>query len=331
MEQMTGTHGGMPASCFREALLIVTDSPDFWAMMAQHDVLDRHGPAPEELVRYVGMVNTALNVDAVPAAAAAPADFLRDMQTAMAQIPAAILDMLDGALLGVYFSTGLGSSAITDVIVNHHGEILGSVVMLDLDAFMDRTANAWATWKENTPFSSSERLRLEVEIADGADNTRANAMQFLLLHEFGHVLTAGKQFLPIWWLPPDAMKQTADYDFLRLGWQIDADKRIVPKRAEDFKERTGIFYYDTKGLGDDAMLSAYRALQDTTFPSLYASTNAFDDFAETFATYVHSVMLGKPARVRIVSDDAVHLEREPFWASPRSKPKRAFMQALLAA
>ena len=57
--------------------MIVTDSPDFWAMLAQHDVLDRHGPAPEELVRYVGMVNTALNVDAVPVAAAAPADFLR--------------------------------------------------------------------------------------------------------------------------------------------------------------------------------------------------------------------------------------------------------------
>ncbi|WP_332878875.1 hypothetical protein [Massilia sp. S19_KUP03_FR1] len=300
-------------------------------MMAQIDIIDRHGPAPAELVRYVGMVNTALQVEAIPGAAEAPPDFLRDMQTAMAHIPSSVLAMLDGALLGVYFSTGLGSSAITDVIVNHDGQILGSVVMLDLDAFMDRTANAWATWKENTPFSSSSQLRLEVEIADGADNTRANAMQFLLLHEFGHVLTAGKQFLPIWWLPPEAMKQTGDYDFLRLGWQIDADKRIVPKLEEDFAERSGIFYYATQGLDDAAMLSAYRALQDTSFPSLYASTNAFDDFAETFATYVHSVMLGKPARVRIVSDDSVYLERESFWSSPRSGPKRAFMQALLAA
>jgi hypothetical protein len=320
-----------PGVILREAVVIVTDSPDFWSMMAQRDVMDRHGPAPEELVRYVGMVNQALSVDAVPVAAAAPADFLRDMQTAMSQMPASILKMLDGPLLGVFFSTGLGSSAITDVIVNIDGQILGSVVMLDLDAFMDRTANAWATWKENTPFSSSARLRLEVEIADGQDNTRANAMQFLLLHEFGHVLTAGKQFLPVWWLPADAMKQTVDYDFLRLGWQIDADKRIVPKQEEDFAERTGIFYYDTKGLDDAAMLSAYRALQGTSFPSLYASTNAFDDFAETFATYVHSVMLGKPARVRIVSDDAVHLERDSFWASPRSEPKRAFMEELLAA
>ena len=41
-------------------------------------------------------------------------------------------------------------------------------------------------------------------------------------------------------------------------------------------------------------------------------------------------LLGKPARVRIVSDDAVHLERESFWESPRSGPKRAFMQELLA-
>lgn len=311
--------------------MIVTNSPDFWAMLAQHDVIDRHGAAPAELVDYVRMVNQALSVDAVPVAADAPADFLHDMQTAMRQIPAPILQKLDGALLGVFFSTGLGSSAITDVIVNHDGQILGSVVMLDLDAFRDRTANDWATWKENTPFSACSRLRLEVKIAEGEDNTRANAMQFLLLHEFGHVLTAGKQFLPIWWLPPDAMKETGDYDFLRLGWQINGEKRIVPKAEEDFAERTGIFYYDTKGLDDAAMLSAYSALQGTTFPSLYASTNAFDDFAETFATYVHSVMLGKPARVRIVSDDAVHLERDNFWASPRSADKRAFMQELLAA
>lgn len=314
-----------------EVILIVTDSPAFWATMAQRDVLDRHGPAPEELVRYVGMVNQALQVDAIPVAADAPADFLHDMQTAMAQMPASILRMLDGPLLGVFFSRGLGSSAITDVIVNHDGHILGSVVMLDINAFRDRTANAWATWKENTPFSSSARLRLEVEIADGQDNTRANAMQFLLLHEFGHVLTAGKRFLPIWWLPPEHMKQTADYDFLRLGWQINDDKRIVPRLEEDFAERTGIFYYDTKGLDDAAMLSAYRALQETSFPSLYASTNAFDDFAETFATYVHSVMLGKPARVRIVCDEGVHLERDSFWESPRSAPKRQFMQELLAA
>jgi len=299
--------------------------------MARHDVIDRHGAAPAELVHYVGMVNQALNVGAMPVAAEASADFLQDMQTAMRQIPATILQKLDGALLGVFFSTGLGSSAITDVIVNHDGQILGSVVMLDLDAFTDRTANEWATWKENTPFSSSEHLRLEVEIADGQDNTRANAMQFLLLHEFGHVLTAGQQFLPIWWLPPEAMKQTSDYDFLRLGWQINDDKRIVPKAEEDFAERTGVFYYDTQGLDDSAMLSAYRALQHTSFPSLYAATNAFDDFAETFATYVHSVMLGKPARVRIVSDDAVHLERYNFWASPRAAPKRQFMQQLLAA
>jgi hypothetical protein len=311
--------------------LIVTDFPEFWTNMKRLDVLDRHGPAHEELVRYVGMVNKAYDVDAIPVSAEAPDDFLRDMQTALSQMPEPILEMLDGPLLGVFFGKGLGSSAVTDVVVNHDGHILGSVVMLDLDAFLNRTANTWATWKENMPFSGCNRLRLEVEIADEQDNTRANAMQFLLLHEFGHVLTAGRQFLPIWWLPPEAMKQTADYDFLRLGWQIDEEKRIVPNPREDFSERALISYYDSKGLDDDALISAYRALQETSFSSLYASTNAFDDFAETFATFVHSVMMGKPTRLRIVSDNGVLLERDAFWSSPRSAPKRQFIQSLLDA
>lgn len=260
-----------------------------------------------------------------------PADLLDDLRSAINEVPTLINAQLQDVLLGVYFARAVGSSAITDVVVDPQGAIIGAVIVMDIDAFAERAANAWATWKENSPFELRGSSCLEVTIADPAGDTRANAIQFLLLHEYGHVLSTGRRFLPIWWLGADAMRGTADYAFLQLGWDVTADKQIVPKAGEDFAGRSAISYYARRGLADDAILGIYQALDGTSFATLYAATNVYDDFAETFATYVHSVLLGKPLRVRVLCDGAVHLQREHFWQGPASAGKRAFMERLLAA
>jgi hypothetical protein len=312
-----------------EKYLIVTQHPSFWADKLGQQVIERFGPAPEELVRYVVHVNAASGIPCTPTAAFVPPDLLHDLKCAIAGMPTVVVGALQNVLLGIFFTRDLGSSAITDVVVDENGNILGSVVALDLDAFVSRVANEWATWKESTPFSRAESLTLQMQIAEPDDNTRATALQFLLLHEFGHVLTAGRRFLPIWWLPPDFMTATADYEFLQLGWEISAEKEIVPRAEEDFAGRGAVSYYGDAELDDHAMLAMYQSLQQTSFVSLYASINAYDDFAETFATYVHCVLMKKPFRVRIYRGEVLEHETDDFWSSSRSAPKRAFMSQLL--
>jgi hypothetical protein len=312
-----------------EKYLIVTQHPHFWTDKLSQQVTERFGAAPEELVAYVVLVNAASGIECTPTAAFAAPDLLHDLKCAIRGMPAAVIGALQDVLLGVFFARDLGSSAITDVVVDENGNILGSVVALDLEAFVSRRANEWATWRENTPFSRAGSMMLEVQIAEPDDDTRANAIQFLLLHEFGHVLTAGRRFLPIWWLPPEFMTSSADYEFLQLGWQISAEKKIVPRPEEDFAGRLAVSYYGVAQLDEHAMLAMYQGLQGTSFVSLYASTNAYDDFAETFATYVHSVMMKRPFRVRIYRGAVVEHETDDFWSSSRSAPKRAFMSQLL--
>ena len=80
----------------------------------------------------------------------------------------------------------------------------------------------------------------------------------------------------------------------------------------------------------DELLPVYASLQQSSFPTLYASTNAYDDFAESFATNVHCVLLRRTWQSRVLRDGAVQHVTDYFWASPRSAPKRAFMERLLA-
>jgi len=314
--------------------VIVTQHPRTWRARLDAAVPDRIGAAPpeliDELVAYVAMVNALTGNPAVTAAATAPPDLLDDVRGAIADMPESVTAMLPGVLLGVYFAHALGSSAITDIVTDEQGVTIGTVVALDIDALLTRRANAWATWKESSPFRLSGSISLDVRIADAPDDTRAGAIQFLLLHEFGHVLTAGTGFLPDWWRMPDGVRAADDYSFLPLAWDIHADNRILPRHGEDFAGRERVRYYGAAQLDGDELLPVYTSLQQSSFPTLYASTNAYDDFAESFATYVHCVLLGRPWQARVLRDGAVQHVTDDFWSSPRGAPKRAFMERLLA-
>lgn len=293
-------------------------------------VVERVGPAPAELLDYVAMFNAVTGCESVPNAAVASPDLLADFECAIRALPPVVTAQLEKVLLGMYFARGLGSSAITQVVGNAEGDVIGVVVALDVDALISRTANDWATWKENTPFAQADTVTLAARIAEPEADTRSNAMQFLLLHEFGHVLTAGKGFLPDWWRALDPGASTNDYPFLRCAWQISADTAIVPKTGDDFLGRASARFYGEPLLDAGHVLAVYHGLQSSSFATLYASTNAYDDFAETFATYVHCVLMHKPFSVSVRCDGVLTLELDDFWTSQRSAPKRAFMESFFA-
>jgi hypothetical protein len=238
-------------------------------------------------------------------------------------LPAEVRDLVDPLLLGICLGRGLGSSGITDIVVDARGRILGCVVLLDTDLLETHTANSWASWKENLPFAPGTGFSLDATIAAPEQDTRAHALQFLLLHEFGHVLTADGDFLPRWWEPVPAGR----FPYLDLSWLSTPQGRFAP-RAE-FALRGRVDFYGNDKLHGDAILSAYAGLEGSDFSSLYGATNPYDDFAECFASYVHSEMLGRPYLLRVDFDGEPQATLDGFWAGPRSSAKRAFMETML--
>ena len=275
-----------------------TRDPTTWTSWRRLKLADRLGPAPLELVQHVGRVNQGCGTPAAATAVDPPPDFLFDVRAAMAELPDAVRKPLEGRLLGVYFARGLGCSAVTDVVV-HGADVIGCAIVLDVDVLGARNANAWASWKENGPFSSSGSGALSAVIEVAEHDVRQNALQFILLHELGHVLGTAGRFLPDWWIDPRELGPARDYAFLDLSWQIDAAKRIVPSPKGAFAMRDALVFYGTGRLGEHDVVAAYEALNATSFATLYATGNPYDDFAECFALYVHTVLMGKPYEIEI--------------------------------
>jgi len=121
---------------------------------------------------------------------------LANLRNAIKDIPQVVKRELGPQLLGVFFMRGLGSLGITNITAYKNGDLIGAVVAIDVDIFLYRTANEWSTWKENIPFRPVQDIRLELLIAQQAENNRKSALQYMLLHEFGHILTASSEMMP---------------------------------------------------------------------------------------------------------------------------------------
>jgi hypothetical protein len=305
--------------------MILTHAPQHWTALQTLPIHERILALPDEVRAFVHQVNLASGLDAVPGAVEADPQLRADLAGALQGMPAAILELVDPLLLGVCLGRNIGSSGVTDIVVDAaDNRILGCIVLLDVDCFTGHTANSWATHKENLPFRADGGIALDVTIAAPEQDTRAGALQFLLLHEFGHVLTADASFLPRWWEPvPDEA-----FAFLDLSWEIGPLQRFLPRPGSDFLLRATVDFYGKNKLDNDAILTAYAGLEGSSFPSLYGATNPYDDFAECFATWVHSEIMQRPYQLRVDFDGVPQAYLDSFWASPRSAAKRAFMGRL---
>lgn len=309
--------------------MIIASADSTWMKVFDQPFSERYGPAPREAIHHIALVNAGrVAGETRPAMPDAP--LLALIRQAMRSMPAAVTARLQDSFLGVYFANGVGSSAITDIVVSPHSEFLGLIVVLDIEALRHNGANAWASWRERSPFDQSASVTLAVRIAE--DDNLLHAIQFLLLHEIGHALSAGRGFHPDWWSGLPDHRGADDYAFLPICWQIDDKRRIVPLPGNDFPLRASVSHYD----GDTRLPAGYipdiyRALKRTGFPTLYAATSVHEDFAESFACHVHTQLMGKPLSVDIRQHGELVMRWALDWRSERYAGKRVFFERLLGA
>ncbi|HEX5129712.1 MAG TPA: hypothetical protein VFV90_08195 [Usitatibacter sp.] len=295
----------------------------YWTAPLAKPLLERIGTATPEVVEYL-QLDVALNdLPNKPRAAAADSAFIADVRRAFEGIPAPIRKLLERKLGGILFAEDIGGTGFAEATEDRK---VGFIV-LDRTVLARQTANAWASWKDNTPFRPDPAWRLETRIAASADDNRMRAIQYILLHEIGHVLSIGAGVHPPWNRPPKGVDTSKLY-FFGLSWKVDGE-RYVSRFDADFPKRRDVrFYFGAKLDGVD-MLPVYESLEKTSFPTLYAATHPADDFAESFASSVHVVMMGRDHEVRLYRQGRLVKTIGPCWGQARCAYKRTALETAL--
>jgi hypothetical protein len=296
----------------------------YWDANFRKPLSERITAPPEEILHYLRADNLKQGFSEVPTAATDPS-FVDPIKKAIRSLPTKIQRRLEKKLAAVFIVENLGGSAISNTIFADGPDTPEIAGFLALDAkVLWRPANAWASWKDQSPFKDGD-LKIATHIAEPDDDNLHSALQFILLHEIAHILAIGEEVHPSW--DAASVSEISEFPFTALSWEVKKGSFVRKTEYENFK-LPDVHYYsaDESKLNNSEILKAYIGLEHSPFVTLYASTNPFDDFADTFATYVHSQILHKPYEVRIYEGEKLKKTFKLCYGQRRCKAKEQMVR-----
>ncbi len=294
-----------------------------WTEALARPLEGRVGPAPAPVLDYLARDNALEGYAARPAAWTPSAEERGAVERALRSLPPRVVELVEPRLVGVFFVEGLGTSGYTETVNEHpDGEEAAFIVFDRL--VLSRTANAWATWKEASPFRPGPH-RVALTIAPAGADDLESAFRFILLHELGHVVGATGRHHPSWRDVPRA----GPFPFQDVSWAAQGTGFApkVPLCAGAPRLR---YYAQGDAVApNDLLPREWSEISTSSFPTLYASINPFDDFADSFASYVHVVLLGQPWRAEVFTGGERVASYGNGITEERCRTKRELLRALL--
>lgn len=301
----------------------------YWRALKSKNLEERIVLAPDAVVEYILRDNIKNGFPNKPFRPKQDKVLLAEVQQAVLSMPESVRKLVARKLVAIVLIGDLGSSGYSEIVHDELGNPATGFIALDVHA-IDRKANDWATWKENSPFALDGKIKLTATIEEDDQNNRVQTIQYILLHEIGHIIAIGENFHPPWDKEVTSKEDLKQYPFASISWSFnEPDNKVDLLGTHDGFGCYPVYYYTKRPTVPLLKaLPCYKALEKTSLISLYSGTNPFDDFAETFAYYVHVVLLGKPWRIKIF--DSAHVyQYEPNWNDNRFKAKKQILESLL--
>ena len=304
----------------------------FWARALERPLEERIDSAPAALIDFIQLDNIRQGVPQTPRAPQLSQELLADTRAALNELPLQVRRLLDRSFAGLYFVADFGGTGGAEQILDEASQPVAAFVVLDPSILETTTANAWATWRENTPFRNAPDYELRVEIEAGLTDNRKQAIQYILLHELGHVIATTHRVHPSWAIAPSQVHDTAAFPFFSDSWSIARNEgRYVSHFEAAFPQRRDVIYYREPKLSAAQLVTVYDALALTNFATLYAATSPFEDFAETFAMYVHVALLHRPFAAHIYHGGQLVRTFRPAFERLHWRPKLRVLEDILGA
>lgn len=290
---------------------------------------ERLAQAPGDLIEKLLLDNQLDGFTEIPRPAAPPKEFVLALKQVTDRLPPSVAALAQNRIIGVFTVGNLGGSGYAESVMDENGVEKYAIIILDRDVLLKRKANAWATWKERSIFKPvlGKSIELNVTIESTTNDTAQNAVAYILLHEIGHALGMASGAHASW-----TTREFMPDRFSMLSWHKN-DNEINSNFDDVFPQRKFIkpYAFDDSSLPEDQIAEIYRILNTkTNFTTIHAAVDLWEDFAESFVSYVHVIIEKKPYEVRIRQEGAPETVYQSCWNNTRCRDKRVFMDQWFA-
>lgn len=170
--------------------------------------------------------------------------------------------------------------------------------------------------------SASQRYVVIPKIAKKGEKERFVMLQYLLLHEFGHVVDNSQSYVSDADVLP--IDDSEACGFACYSWKTQTTPRgdgrisdvVLALRNGEFRKML------------EAAPDLMNTIKQSNFESLYSTSGPGEDFAESFATYVHTIIMGRPWRLSLYVDGKKTDEMISCHLDGRCPQKTAFFDTM---
>jgi hypothetical protein len=233
-------------------------------------------------------------------------DFIDDLRDVIDDLPRPFARLFDQHVCAVVPMFGAPMSGTLATLENRPGR---SLIYLNVEA-LSLPPNRWLEFKEGSAFDLSPDYSLVGKLAEPDENIRRVLLEYVLVHELGHVVDQALRGDP------------TIAEFKRLSWPLP--EAMASKPLIHYPERMG-----APRLPGALSPGIYAFIASSAFVSPAALDNENEDFAESIATYMHRVLRRRPWQLELMRGDQVVVALRSCWDEPRCAEKRRLIEDLL--
>ena len=296
---------------FKKIVSIKTKRIEYWIPNSASNIIDKIQVAPPTIVTHLNIAKSIEGLKPNVLPYSPTPEQMESIKKSASSIPKIVSDLAHSSIQGIFLVENLGSTGYTEYILDEYDNPTSSFIAIDVGMFKNSTANIWASWKLNSVFKSEENKSINLKIEEPQDDNFGNAFQFILLHEIGHAISLNKYVHPNWDLPPRDTSPHYRFKFFHQSWHVDKIKNRYLHKNNSIGD-LGIFplsFYNTATIELSSATKIYETLFNSNFPTLYATVSPSEDWADSFAAYVHQILLKKPYSIYIKSAN----QRIPYF------------------
>lgn len=308
-----------------------TRSIKYWGLdWRDKNFSQRLSAAPRLLIKKLHIENELYDFKEKPESAEPTKEFSDALEQMEILLPVKLRELAKDRIIGVFIVDNLGGTGFADAVWDENGVEKYAIIVLDRGVLLKRRANEWATWKERSVFKQDKdkQTELKIIIEKDSDDTVANAIRYILLHEIGHSLGVVSGVHSSWNSSPVV---STKYPFTTLSWKM-SDGKVESLFDDMMPQRRFIrsYAFGASRLSSDQMENLYAVVFDNTnFPTIHAAADIWEDFAETFTTYMHVIKEKRPYEVQINTADNLNVNYRSCWEKGTCLDKKRFMDQWL--
>jgi hypothetical protein len=287
---------------------------EFWSETWRLPLSERIRHAPLSLLDFIKKDSFLGGVYCDPTSAQHEDKLEPELRGAIKSIPKIVHDLAAPRIAAIVLVKGLGSLGYSFPVASGRIPHAGSVIVLDED-LLDQPVNEAFAWREKLALRPAPSIDVQVTLEHGGENNTRNAFRHVLLHEFAHAIAGHR--------PDPADPSFGAY--YKTGWEWHRDRYI--SRYEFFVKNPVRSYARGAATAEGRpVATVYAELMRTDYATLYSATSPAEDLAEGFATFVHTVLDGRPYSVRVNENGREIANFGSCWGQARCARKEQLLR-----